>query len=128
MQEAIIRRRPANLSELEQEMNEFIGSQEDEPGDLGALSAQAVLMQYEAAAKSFEELGVEIKDRIGKLQAMLKECDSDLKLIAEGAKAIREKGKLAHAQIAEACLVSSQIRSTCEAFGKSLVTADRPPS
>ena len=57
MQEAIIRRRPANLSELEQEMNEFIGSQEDEPGDLGALSAQAVLMQYEAAAKSFEELG-----------------------------------------------------------------------
>ena len=57
MQEAIIRRRPANLSELEQEMNEFIGSQEDEPGDLGTLSAQAVLMQYEAAAKSSKSSG-----------------------------------------------------------------------
>lgn len=128
MQEAITRRHPTDLDALEREMGGFIDSQQPEPArDLGVLSAEAVLMQYEAAAKSFEELGVEIKDRIAKLQAMLMECDHDLKLIADGAEAIREKGKMAHAQIAEACQVSSQIRSACDAFSRNLAGGGRQP-
>jgi hypothetical protein len=126
MQEAITRWHHADLDALEREMGEFIDSPPPAPRDLGALSAEAVLMQYEAAAQSFEELGTEIKDRIARLQAALAECDSDLRLIAEGAKAIREKGRLAHAQIAEACLVSSQIRQTCDAFSKTLAAPEAP--
>ena len=87
-----------------------------EPDDIGRLSAEAVLAQYDHAAKCVEELGLEVKDRIRKLEDQLKEADADLKLIGEAANKIREKGKLVHMQIEEASQLSKDIRETCAEF------------
>lgn len=87
-------------------------------GDIGRLSAEAVLSQYEAAAKAVEGMGEEIKDRINRLEAALVEADKDMKLVAEAAAAIREKGKLVYVQIQEASGVSDAIRSACADFHK----------
>jgi hypothetical protein len=84
--------------------------------DIGRLSAEAVLAQYDHAAKCVEELGLEVKERIRKLEDQLKEADADLKLIGEAANKIREKGKLVHAQIEEASQLSKDIRETCAEF------------
>lgn len=84
--------------------------------DVGRLSAQAVMAQYEYAAKCVEELGAEVKDRVQKLEAQLKEADIDLKLIGDAATKIREKGKLIHTQIEEASQLSQDIRETCAEF------------
>ena len=87
--------------------------------DIGRLSAEAVLAQYEEAAKSVEAMGNEIKDRIKRLEGAMIEADSDMKTVAEAAAAIREKGKLAQLMIEEASGVSKQIRETCAEFLKS---------
>jgi autotransporter translocation and assembly factor TamB len=86
--------------------------------DLGRLSAEAVLAQYEEAAKSVEGMGTEIKTRIERLEAALIEADKDMKLVAEAAAAIREKGKLVYIQIEEASGLSQEIRDACANFRK----------
>jgi hypothetical protein len=81
--------------------------------NLGKMSADAVRAQYEAAAKAFEVMGEEVKDRIDKLEASLNEGHASMKLLAEAAAAIREQGKLAHLQIAEMSGVTKHINTMC---------------
>jgi hypothetical protein len=86
--------------------------------DLGRMSAEAVLTQYEAAAKAVEDMGISVKDRVNKIAAALLECDADMKEIAETAKSIREKGEHVRAQIEEASALSNDIRAACIEFKK----------
>lgn len=86
--------------------------------DLGRMSAEAVLTQYEAAAKAVEEMGVSVKDRVSKIASALLECDKDMKEIAETAASIREKGNHVRIQIEEASALSNDIRAACIEFKK----------
>lgn len=92
--------------------------------DIGRLSAEAVLAQYELAAKAVEDMGEAIKTRVARLADALAEADADMRLVAETAKAIREKGALAHAQIEEAAGVSKEIRGACADF-RSKIAGDQ---
>ena len=89
-------------------------------GELGRMSAEAVLTQYEAAAKSVEEMGEDVKARIVKLEAALAECHKDMQIIGECAQMIRDKGKLVQAQIEEASAVSADIREACVEFKRKM--------
>lgn len=80
--------------------------------------AEAALEQYELAAIAFDELGGEVRERIAGLQQALDECEHDLRLLAEGAKTIREKGSLVRAQIAEVADLSGRARSLCSEFSE----------
>jgi len=102
--------------------------------DLGRLSAEAVQAQYEYAARSVEGMGQVIKDRMANLKVSMEEnrketqmladaadqamqkCEADMKLLAEAAAAIREKGKFVYAQIDEASAVSKSIGATAAEF------------
>jgi len=90
----------------------------DDVQEIAKLTAAGVTAQYEAAAEAIEKMGVEVKDRVAKLEAALSECDKDLKLIAEAAASIREKGKLVAMQIEEASALSKDIRESCADFRK----------
>lgn len=98
-----------SLSKLEDEVNEVLKRPIPHMEDLGRLSSEAVLKQFEHAAKSWLDMGTEVKDRITKLEDQLAQADRDLKLIAECAETIRDKGKLAAAQIDEASALSGTI-------------------
>jgi len=82
----------------------------DDAQELRKLTADAVMAQYEAAAKAVETMGEEVKQRINRLQAALEECHDDMKLVAESAAAIREKGKHAQVVIDEMSSLSGDIR------------------
>jgi len=117
--------RSVNLDSLEADVQraldqQRIGAAVEHVGekDIGRLSAEAVLSQYEAAAVAVEGMGSEIKDRIKRLEDALVEADKDMKLVAEAAAAIREKGKLVYAQIEEASGLSKDIRDACADFRK----------
>ena len=110
--------RSVDLDNLERDVASALNRQPVQEQDIGRLSAEAVLAQYEAAAKSVEGMGDEIKDRIKRLEAALVEADQDLKLVAEAAAAIREKGRLVYVQIEEASGVSEKIRNACADFRK----------
>jgi hypothetical protein len=84
--------------------------------DLGRMSAEAVLTQYEAAAKAVEEMGNDVKTMVKRLGEALIECNVDMKHVAETAAAIREKGKHSQALIEQVSALSSEIRKTCDEF------------
>jgi len=86
--------------------------------ELGKMSAEAVLTQYEAAAKAVEDMGKEVTAMVRKLGQSLQECDNDMKVVAETAAAIREKGKHSQALIEQVSALSSEIRKTCDEFKK----------
>jgi hypothetical protein len=88
--------------------------------DIGRLSADAVLAQYELAAKGVAEMGDAVKERIMALEAALKDCDADMKLLKEAADAIREKGKHAHAEIERTSAVSRDIRNVVAEIRKKI--------
>jgi len=107
--------------EVEQELQGLAKSDDSQATrmhDLGRMTAEAVMTQYESAAKAVEEMGQSVKDRVHKLEAAMIECDKDMKLIEEAAKAIREKGNLVQVQIEEVSSLSSDIRAACEEFKK----------
>jgi hypothetical protein len=110
----ITRPSPVDLDALEQDV---VGSLQQLPPvqmqpqpDIGRLSADAVLEQFNIAAKSVEAMGDEVRKRIAALETALKECDADLRLLADAAAAIRDKGKHAHAEIERTSAVSKDIR------------------
>jgi len=111
-----------DLERLEGDVRHVLSRTNNDPAmkaaDLGRLSAEAVQAQYENAAREVEEMGNAIKDRIQKLEAALRECDADMKYVAEAAIAIREKGKHVHLQIQEASTLSQEIRAAASEFTK----------
>jgi hypothetical protein len=89
---------------------------ESKLNEIGRMSAEAVLSQYEAAARAVEEMGEAVKERVKGLAAAFLECEGDMNDIAETAKSIREKGHHVRVQIEEASALSNDIRSTCLEF------------
>ena len=81
----------------------------------GRLSAESVKHEYELASKAIMDMGTEVVDRVEKLEAALVECDKDMRLIAEAAAFIKERGKMVYTQIAEASALSKEIRDACAA-------------
>jgi len=112
--------RQQSLREIEVAVATQRQSEDVRIDELGRMSAEAVLSQYEAAARKVEEMGDDVKKRISDLEAALHECDDDLKLIGEAAAAIREKGKHVQVQIEEASALSRDIRTACEEFKKKI--------
>jgi hypothetical protein len=114
---AIARRAVVDIDRLVDDMHQpKLVPIQNEPANLdnlGKMSADAVRAQYEAAAKAFEVMGEEVKDRINKLEASLDEAAASMKLLSEAAAAIREQGKLAHMQIAEMSSVTKHINGMC---------------
>lgn len=84
-------------------------------------SAEAVLAKYEAAAQAVHAMGEEVKERISALQKSLADCGNDMDLIAEGAKAICDKGKHAYALMEDAAAFSHNIHIAITTFTKQLV-------
>jgi hypothetical protein len=118
------RRAQLGLAELEHDIEQIkfqrqqIAPPQPPYEDLGRMSAEAVLTQYEAAARAVQEMGDAVKVRVNNIAAALLEADEDMKQIAETAKSIMEKGKLVQAQIEEASALSNSIRSACIDFKK----------
>jgi chorismate synthase len=86
--------------------------------DLGRMSAEAVLTQYEAAAIAVEDMGISVKEMVKKLGEALLECADDMKHINETAVEIREKGKHSQALIERVNDLSKSIRAACAEFKK----------
>jgi hypothetical protein len=99
-------------------MTPIMSTQMRDLDELGKMSAEAVLTQYEAAAKAVEEMGREVTTLVKRMGEKLIECDTDMKHLIETAAAIREKGKHSQALIEQVSALSTEIRRTCDEFKK----------
>lgn len=111
------RRQPVDL-DIEHEIEHAIRQRPVTPQfeDLGRMSGEAVLAQFETAAKSVEEMGNLVKDAVKQLGTAMLQCDADMKFIIETAEAIRKKGEASQALVEKFSEMSRSIHDTCIEF------------
>jgi predicted small metal-binding protein len=81
--------------------------------EIGKLSAEAVVREYEAAAKDIEELGAELVGHVKKCEAMTRDALSVIEELKETASRYREEAKRVFLHIENCSLVTAEVRKTC---------------
>ena len=81
---------------------------------VGALSAEAVVRDYEAAAREIESMGGELIDAAKKCEAMTAEVHSAIAYMRDTAAAYREEAKKIFKRIEDCAVFTQDVRKTCE--------------
>jgi hypothetical protein len=88
----------------------------------GKLSAEAVVREYDAAVKEIEALGAELTGVAKKCEETVAGVHSMVNEIKELAANYREEGKRYFLQIEECSLMTSEVRTVCEALRNKIAT------
>ena len=86
----------------------------DGVGEVGKLSAEAVVREYESAAREVEAMGEELRSRLEKLEATKADAVAVLDEIKETAARYRDEGKRVFLQIEDCSLMTAEVRRTCD--------------
>jgi len=81
--------------------------------EIGKLSAEAVVREYEAAAKDIEALGVELVEHVKQCEAMTREALAVTDELKETAERYREEAKRVFHQIESCSLMTAEVRKVC---------------
>jgi hypothetical protein len=91
---------------------------------VGRLTAEAVVRDYEAAAKEIEAMGTELISAAKKCEAMTGEVHTAIAFMRDTAASYREEAKKIFLRIEECALFTEDVRKTCETV-KRRMTEDR---
>ena len=91
----------------------YVEHQEGVPR-VGALSAEAVVRDYEAAAQEIESMGAELVEAAKKCEAMTAEVHTAIAYMRDTAAAYREDAKKIFKRIEDCALFTENVRKTCE--------------
>lgn len=81
--------------------------------EIGKLSAEAVVREYEATAKEIESMGNELLERVKQCEAMTRDALAVTAELKEVAARYREEAKLVFDHIESCSLVVAEARKTC---------------
>ncbi len=81
--------------------------------EIGKLSAEAVVREYEATAKEIESMGTELLDRVKQCEAMTRDALAVTDELKEVAARYREEAKRVFEHIETCSLVVAEVRKTC---------------
>jgi multidrug resistance efflux pump len=81
--------------------------------EIGKLSAEAVVAEYEAAAKEIEAMGVELIERVKQCEAMARDGLAVTGELNETARRYREEAKRVFVEIENCSRVTADVRQTC---------------
>lgn len=87
---------------------------------VGALSAEAVVRDYESAAKEIEAMGTELIDAAQKCEALTVQVHDAIAFMRETAAGI-EEGRKIFKRIEECALFTEDVRKTCEQVKRRMV-------
>lgn len=87
---------------------------------IGQLSAEAIVQQYEEAAKAFEAMGADLIDCAKKAEKMAADVKFAIEFVAETAQAYRNEAKIVFERIEAASLLTSQVKEVCEEMRKKI--------
>src|SRR5215469_13410421 len=91
---------------------------------VGQLTAEAVVRDYEAAAKEIEAMGAELISAAKKCETMTAEVHTAIAFMRDTAASYREEAKKIFKRIEECALFTEDVRKTCETV-KRRMTEDR---
>jgi len=95
---------------------------------VGALSAEAVIRDYESAAKEIEAMGTELIDAAQKCEALTAQVHDAIAFMRETAAGYREEGRKILKRIEECALFTEDVRKTCEQVKRRMVEVSVGPS
>jgi hypothetical protein len=81
--------------------------------DIGKFSAEAIVLEYESAAKEIEGMGTELIERVKQCEAMTREALAVTEEMKETAARYREEAKRVFRQIEDCTLMTAEVRKTC---------------
>jgi len=87
---------------------------------IGRLSAESIVREYDAAVKEIEALGAELTEAAYKYEAMVSGGHSLVNEMKELASNYREEGRRYSLQIEQRTLRTSEVRTSCEALKKKI--------
>lgn len=87
---------------------------EDGVSQLGVISAEAVVHQWELAAKAIEAMGAELRTVVERCEALIKETSTAIAYMEETAGYYRKQGAKAFAEVEKHALLVEEVRRTCE--------------
>ena len=103
---------PPSVSAPDLSMPDYV-EHRDGATEIGKLSAEAVVREYEAAAKEIEAMGAELIERVKQCEAMTRDALAVTEDLKETAERYREEAKRVFVQIENCSLVTAEVRKTC---------------
>src|SRR5258708_4945065 len=103
---------PPRVGAPEMAMPDYV-EHRDGATEIGKLSAEAVVREYEAAAKDIEALGVELVENVKQCEAMTRDALVVIEELKETAERYRKEARRVFLQIENYSLVMAQVRKTC---------------
>ncbi|MCP3474066.1 hypothetical protein NLM33_27515 [Bradyrhizobium sp. CCGUVB1N3] len=88
---------------------------------VGQLTAEAVVRDYEAAAKEIEAMGTELISAAKKCEAMTAEVHTTIAFMRDTAASYREEAKRIFKRIEECALFTEDVRKTCETVKRRMI-------
>jgi hypothetical protein len=87
---------------------------------IGKLSAEAVIAQYEGAVKALEDMGATLIDCVKRAEKMAAGCKDAINYVHDTAQKYREEAKLIFERIEQASAVTAEVRSVCDEMRKKI--------
>jgi hypothetical protein len=88
---------------------------------VGQLTAEAVVRDYEAAAKEIEAMGTELIGAAKKCEAMTAEVHTAIAFMRDTAASYREEAKKIFTRIEDCALFTEDVRKTCESVKRRMM-------
>lgn len=82
-------------------------------GEIGKLSAEAVVREYEAAAKAIEAMATELSERARQCEAMVRDTMAVRDEVNEIAAVYREEAKRVFLHVEDCALMTAEVRKAC---------------
>src|SRR5882724_9245782 len=81
---------------------------------IGKLSAEAVITQYEGAVKALEAMGTTLIDCVKRAEKMAAGCKDAIAYVQDTAQKYREEAKQIFDRIEQASVMTAEVRSVCD--------------
>jgi hypothetical protein len=102
---------------------EYVSHRED-VSEIGKLSAEAIVKEYEETAKEIESMGNVVRDMVQRCEQLTSSASAMLKDIKATAGRYRKEGKRMFAEIESCSSATDEVRRLCEAFRDKLAVRE----
>jgi chromatin segregation and condensation protein Rec8/ScpA/Scc1 (kleisin family) len=96
--------------------------------EIGKLTAEAIVREYEAAAKDIEAMGAELIERVKQCERMTRDALAVTEEMKETATRYREEAKRIFLQIEDCSLMTAEVRKTCTELKERIATPATAPA
>lgn len=102
---------------------EYVSHRED-VSEIGKLSAEAIVKEYEETAKEIEAMGEVVREMVQRSEHLTSSASAMLKDIKATASRYRKEGKRMFTEIESCSSATDEVRRLCEAFRDKLAAKD----